>query len=168
MFDEVVLSKKRIEELAKQKNMLSDLKDLGVDLKINGNVVSILSDNAVNMIAVRDMLIAFGRGFDYNTAKLLLDDNYELRVIKLSDYTHSKNRQYQIKARIIGTRGTIKKQISRLTSCFIKVYGKTVSIIGAYNNVEIAAEAIDKLSTGAKYSTVFKLLSNRLSNTYSS
>lgn len=162
MLEEVTLSRKRMQELMKERRMLSDLNSLGIDVKFSDNTVLISSESAVNMMAVKDMFVAFSRGFDYNTAKLLLNDEYELRVIKLSDYSRSRNRQYQIKARIIGTRGTIKKQISKLTSCFIKIYGKTVSVIGTYNNVDIAVEAIDKLSSGAKYSTVFKLLSIRL------
>ncbi|MDP8012717.1 MAG: KH domain-containing protein [Nanoarchaeota archaeon] len=162
MFDEVTLSRKKIGELKQQKRFFKDMNDLGVDVSIRGNVVSFSSDRAVDMLSIRDMLLAFGRGFVYDTARMLLDDQYELRIIKLSDYSKSENRQFQIKARIIGRRGSIKRQIGKLTSCFIVVYGKTVSVIGPYEGVEIAVEAIDLLSKGAKYTTVFKFISDNL------
>jgi ribosomal RNA assembly protein len=71
-----------------------------------------------------------------------------------------------IKSRLIGTKGKTRRMIENFSGCSVSVYGKTVSIIGKYDQLRIAREAIDMIIRGAKHSKVYGFLqqSNYSSN----
>ncbi len=166
MEDQILLTRKSAELLAEKPKFLKKLRDTSVKLSIKENVVILEAESASNLLAVKNCLVAFNRGFGTAVAAMLLNDEYDIQVINLNDYTTSKKRQYELKARVIGSRGAIKDRLSRATSCFIKVKGKTISIIGTYQRLAIAFEAVDAILNGAKHETAFVIINKRLGELY--
>lgn len=166
MEDSITITKQSAKELLGQKKFVSTLDDLGVKITLKENVVTIKSESAMSALLVKNAIRAFNRGFDAKTSLLLLDDNYDLAVINIGDYTGSQKRQTELKGRIIGSRGIIKKRLSKTTSCYIKILGKTVSIIGNYQNLQLAIEAIEMLLNGAKHDSVFAMIDRKKLEAY--
>ena len=55
----------------------------------------------------------------------------------------------------------MRKAIERFAESFISVYGKTVSIIAEYENLQIARKAISMLINGMPHHVVLKFLENK-------
>ena len=131
-----------------------------IDVTITlGDDVEIESPDPIIVIRVKLIFQAFGRGFDFDDALDLLDEDYTLEIIDISDYGKSRNRMITLKGRIIGTEGKAKNIIENRTETKISIYGKTVSIIGRFENVARAREAIKIILSGRKHGTAFRFLS---------
>jgi len=63
-----------------------------------------------------------------------------------------------MKSRLIGTNGRTRKAIEEYSGCSVSIYGKTVSIIGQFNQINIAKEAINMIIRGSKHSKVYGFL----------
>jgi len=147
---------KKDEELRKKIERETGTKiSINEDLKIEGE--------SFNIYQAKQILRAFGRGFDVENCLKLLDDEYGLEIIDLTDFTRSRNRLTVIKGRVIGTKGKTKKFIEEYTKTKISVFGKTVSIIGKWENINIAKEAIMRLIRGSSHQSVYKWLERRVS-----
>lgn len=107
------------------------------------------------------MVKALGRGFEKDEALLLLNDDYDLRVINLKDYFGSKSHFQRIKARVIGRRGSIKKSIEGATLSRISISGNHISIIAPYYSLPCAEEAVSMLIKGSKHSTLANYLARK-------
>jgi ribosomal RNA assembly protein len=166
MEDEINITNSRAKELIEQRKFLSKIEALGVKLSIYENNVNIFSENAMDVLLVKNAIQAFNRGFDPRTAILLLDDDYDLAVINIKDYSSSSKRQKELKGRVIGRRGMIKNRLSKATSCYIKIFGKTISIIGGYQNLDMAVAAVEMLLNGAKHDRVFSMIDRRKLDIY--
>jgi len=99
---------------------------------------------------------SIGRGFNPETALLLLQKDYCLEIINIKDFTgKSKKKFARIKARIIGSKGKARRVLEELTNCEISIYGKTVCIIGEVEKAIFAREAIERILLGAPHSNVY-------------
>lgn len=161
MEDEINITESRADDLLLQKKFLKTIGELGVEVSLEGNHVIIKSDKAFNILLVKNAITAFNRGFDSRTALRLLDDAYDLAVINIADYAGSQKRQTELKGRVIGSRGVIKNRLSKATSCYIKISGKTISLIGLTDGLSIAVEAVEMLLNGAKHDRVFLMIDKR-------
>ncbi len=133
----------------------------GAKIKLEDDVI-IDSEDAILRNRIKEFFKAFGRGFDSETALTLLDEDYVIEVIEISDYVgKSRNRQNVLKARIIGTKGRTKKKIEEDCDVKISVYGKTISIIGKWKPVNLAKESVEKLLSGSEHSSVYRFLEER-------
>ncbi len=151
--------KKKIEELT------------GVKIKINSETgeVDIVydSDHGPEALKAKNMITAIARGFSPEKSKKLASDDYYLEIINLQDLVgKSRNALVRQRARVIGTQGRARKMLEDLTHTDISVYGKTVSIIGPLENVEIAKDAIQMLVNGAKHGDVYKYIQRRMQSLY--
>ena len=108
------------------------------------------------MMPAENIIRAIGRGFSPENAMELLDEEKTLYIIHLSDNARSLKR---IRSRLIGTGGKARRNIERFTHTKISVYGKTVSIIGSYEDVEKAKGAVEKLISGVSHRSVYKDIS---------
>ena len=128
--------------------------------KIRGNEeISIEAEDSILLMRIKDVIKAFGRGFDFDEALNLLDEQYCLETINIKDFSRkSKERMIVMKGRVIGTEGKAKRLIEKQTNVKIAIYGKTVSIIGKWEDVQKAKQAIESLLQGRKHSTVFRSL----------
>lgn len=125
--------------------------------KISVSDEIIIEGEAIDVLTAENIVRAIGRGFAPETALELLDEENTLFIITL-DTKNSK----RIKARIIGTRGKTRERLEKYTRTFISVYGKTISIIGTYRNVETAQEAVEKFIKGASHTSVYMFLEKKI------
>jgi ribosomal RNA assembly protein len=151
----VRIPEERIKELLELKNKVEE--ELAVKLLVKGNDVSV-SGESVNLLKARDVVVAVGRGFDCETAMLLLGDDYCLDVIDVKDYAKTQKAIIRLKGRVIGDDGRAKRFIEKNTGCFISVYGKTVAIIGKNDDIVRARRAVIMLLEGAKHATAYRFL----------
>ena len=111
-----------------------------------------------------EIIKAIGRGFCLQEALRLLEDNSGLQIISIKDYTNTQDSIIRLKGRIIGKNGKIKQFLERELDINICVYGKTVSLIGNYNNIEIARQIVELLLKGGSYAAMRKLIEKNISN----
>ena len=125
-------------------------------VELNDDVI--IDGESFNVFQAKQVLKAFGRGFDVDTCLYLLEDEYGLEVINLSEFTRSKERLITLKSRIIGTEGKTKKYIEKYAGVKLCIFGKTVGIIGKWDKINIAKEAIMKLIRGCTHKILYRWL----------
>ena len=117
------------------------------------------SDDPTTVLRARDVVQAIGRGFSPARALELVDDEIVLDIIDLRQ-TFGRNERdiARLKGRVIGREGKIRKLIEEMTDAKVSVYGHTISMLGEYETVTAAREAIEMLLKGKQHSTVYRLL----------
>jgi ribosomal RNA assembly protein len=137
--------------------------ELGIQLSVDSKegivqVKATVTDSSDPLTAVR-VVEAIGRGFSPQRAKRLTTEGTALEVIDLREHGgNSSNSLERIRGRIIGLRGKSRKVIEELTSCYLSVYGRTVSIIGEADEVKLASDAVKMLAAGSQHRTVYNML----------
>lgn len=132
-------------------------KQAKIKLSLDGNDVEIEGDD-INVLAARDVIKAIGRGFTPRDALKLIDDDYQLVILDVTEYT-TRNLDVVL-ARVIGTKGKTRRIIEEYTRTKLCIYGKTVSIIGMSHDLHTAVGAVEMLLEGAMHKTVYKYLEN--------
>lgn len=128
------------------------------DVVIEMDATSGASDPS-GVLKARDIVNAIGRGFNPEKAFRLFTEGQMIEIIDLKQILgESRNQMQRIKGRIIGENGKTRKIIENLTGVVVSVYGHTVSIIGDYDEVRIAKEAIAMLIKGAMHGSVYRYL----------
>ena len=116
----------------------------------------------LNVFTAQKIVNAINRGFNPVKAMKLLEDNFELEIFNLlSIVGKSDKRVTRIKGRIIGRNGEMRKAIEKFAESYVSVYGKTISIISDYNNLQIARKAVTMLINGIPHHVVLKFLENK-------
>ena len=137
-----------------------------IKLKIDSKEgdVFLEGEDALGLYSAREVVKAIGRGFNPDTALLLLKQDYTFEMVNMLDYVKSKNHMIRLKGRVIGAEGRSRKTIEGLTETYISVYGKTIGIIGFSENVAVAKKAVESLLSGSPHSSVYKWLEKRRSD----
>ena len=105
------------------------------------------------------MIKAIGRGFNPDIALTLENDDLILEIINLQDYVgKSKKALVRQKGRIIGKNGRTRQIMHDMLDVEISIYGKTVSLIGEIENIQMAREAIEMILEGSRQKTVYAYL----------
>lgn len=111
------------------------------------------------MFTVKNIVKAIGRGFSPKKALMLQDEDNDIMVIDLEEYVGtSKNAQNRVRGRIIGKEGKSRELLEELTGCQVSVYGGTVALIGPYEMLQVAKEAVEMLLNGSFHKTVWNHL----------
>ncbi len=141
--------------------------EFGVNIIIDNDKgeVTIMPGNNTSfdqLIKAKNIVEAISYGFDYNDAQNLRSDDYTLEIIDLRDYVdkNKANHISRIKARIIGEDGRAKRVLQELTDTNIVIGDRYVAILGPYENVKVAREAIEMLIRGRQHATVYKWIQN--------
>ncbi|MGQ9760196.1 MAG: KH domain-containing protein [Candidatus Methanomethylicaceae archaeon] len=114
------------------------------------------------VLKARDLINAIGRGFSPERAFRLFDDGQMLEVIDLKEVLgDSRNQLIRVKGRVIGEKGKTRRIIEGLTGVYVSVYGHTVALIGDYEEIVVAKEAIEMLLKGMQHGTVYRFLNRR-------
>jgi len=132
-------------------------KNANVKLSIEEENVIIEGDPYNEWRAV-DVIKAIGRGFPVNSALKLLNDEYILKIINLKEIFPRENQRRRYLARIIGTRGKVKKKLEEITGAEICIYGNTVSVIGRLNEAALAEKAVNLIIKGLGHSSVYFII----------
>lgn len=129
----------------------------GIHLIIEDGDVT-LEGEGLGLLTARDIVQAIGRGFSPEVAFNLFNEDYVLEIIPLMEIISSEKELIRKRGRIIGSRGKTRNFIEGITHTSVSVYGKSVGIIGKYEDVQTAKEAILMLLHGARHSTVYRFL----------
>lgn len=128
---------------------------LKVSLEFKDNLVEI-DGEGIELLQAKSIVKAIARGFSPKRAFRLFDEEEALEIIELEGF--KENKMKVLKSRLIGTRGKARIIIEKDSGCFMSVYGKTVSLIGKYDQIEIAKEAVRMILRGSKHSKVYGFL----------
>ncbi len=132
-----------------------------IDVDSKEGDVFISGKDALSLFKAREIAKAIGRGFNPDIAMFLLKPDYCFEIIDIENYVSGKNHIKRVKGRVIGTRGKARRAVETLTDCNISIYGRTISIIGDVENVQIARKAIQRLLQGSKHGNIYKWLEKR-------
>ncbi len=142
--------------------------DLTVDSE-SGNVEIALkpdSPDPSNALRAKDLVQAIGRGFSPDRAFTLLFEDITLGIIDLHEFFGKNEAEIRrVDGRIIGREGKTRRIMEQLTGTQISVSGHTVSIIGTYESVSTAKDALEKLISGRQHGTVYKFLRKKKAET---
>jgi ribosomal RNA assembly protein len=106
-----------------------------------------------------EIVSAIAKGFSPERAYRLLGQDDIFQILDLRDYAgKSSNSMDRIKGRIIGEGGKSRRTIEDLTGTYVSVYGHTVSLIGTFDEIKLASDAVTMLSKGSNHKTVYNML----------
>ncbi len=138
---------------------------LFVDLEIDSDTGSVYigvkpdSPDPSSALRAKDLVLAIGRGFSPSRAFSLFNDDYSFDIVDLHDYFGKNEAEIRrVDGRIIGREGKARRNLEELTGTLISVSGHTVSVIGTFESVSIAKDALEKLIEGRQHGTVYKFL----------
>ncbi|MBR9676830.1 RNA-processing protein [Candidatus Woesearchaeota archaeon] len=163
---EVKIPKDRVAVLigtkGKIKKELEDATNSKLYIDSKEGDIQIKGDDGIKLYICQEIVKAIGRGFNPETAMLLLKQDYIFEIVNLADYSDKKNQLMRVKGRVIGTEGKSRKTIETLTGAQICVYGKTIGLIGQAEEVTSARRAIESLVAGSPHATVYRWLEKQL------
>jgi ribosomal RNA assembly protein len=138
--------------------------DITIDSE-SGSVYVKKKDESGVMIGdwlAKNIIKAISRGFNPKIAEKLMDDDYLLEIIDIQNLLgNSRKKIYRIKSRLIGESGKAKRTIENLANVHLSIYHDTVSIIGQYEELKIAREAVFRLLRGQSHSSVYRYLQKK-------
>jgi len=109
-----------------------------------------------------DIVKAIGRGFSPEEALSLLDDEMTMfELIDIEAASRNKNDLRRQKGRLIGEGGRTRELMEELTGASVTIYGSTLGVIGAPQEVEAVREAAEMLLEGAPHGTVYSFLEDK-------
>jgi len=123
------------------------------------DTVKITGEDPLGVLTARKMITAIGRGFSPEVAERLADENCDIHVISLHDYSPKKRER--LLGRVIGRRRRSLNIIEKETGASIVVKGKTVAIIGAPDELGPAEDAVVELLGGSTHSHAFRAMDRK-------
>jgi len=151
----VLVPRERVRIVREEKNASKIENALNVKISFDENSVSIEGDG-LDLMQAKSVVKAIGRGFSPEHAFRLFNEDEIFETIELGQF--NENRMKVLKSRLIGTGGKTWRMIERLTGCSMAIYGKTVSLIGTYEQVGGAKEAVQMIIRGNKHASVYGFL----------
>ena len=152
------------------KKEIEDRLGIHIDINSENGVVEIKQNSEnknydpLNPIIAKKIIEAINRGFNPKKAMRLMDEEYDLEIFNLiSVLGKSEKRLKRVKGRLIGRNGEIRKAIEKYAESNISIFGKTVSIIADYENLQIARKAISMIINGMPHHVILKYLENKYS-----
>lgn len=129
---------------------------LKVKLEEKNNSLVVYGEEPELYIAIK-VLEAINKKFPLEIALLLIDEDYTIEEIPIKNETNKKNLE-RIRGRIIGAGGRTLGVISDLSECHLSLYENTVCIIGPFEKIKIAENAVKSLIHGSKTANVYSYL----------
>ena len=139
------------------KKLREFIKQTNAKISVFDGAVEIQSSGKLNEYDVINMLDAMAIGFSAREALLLRKTDYAFEKINLKARLRRTRRRIA-KARMIGRKGEALKKIKQFTDCSIRIFSNTIGIIGKYENVKMARQAIEKFMHGKHHEAVYRWL----------
>ncbi len=152
--DQLYIPHERIKALVKSRDLQKIERASSCSIKPEDGRVTIDGD-PYEQLLLKNVLAAYGNGFDADSALLLMNDDYYMSVIDMSLYAKNRSRTQQLKARIIGENGKTKRYVETVSSAKISVYGEHICVIGESEAIDEAEAAIYSLLKGEKHKTAY-------------
>ena len=168
---DIKIPKERIAVLIGKKGnirkRLSNKLNIKLSIDSNEGLVILDGEDSFNLLIAENVIKAIARGFNPDLAELLLDEEYGLEIIELTEFSgKSKNKLIRLRSRCIGTNGKARMMLESLTNTHISVYGKTTTIIGPVYDVLLAKHAVEKLLRGSPHGNVYKYIDSQKKSQY--
>lgn len=130
-----------------------------IDSRTGDTTVTSSDINDSNPFKAIEIVNAIARGFSQERASRLLNDDVVLSIIDIKSYIgKSHNTLLRIKGRIIGEDGKARRLIEELSKANISVYGHTIAVIGKFDQIRLAEDAIHILVSGGPHKAAYDLL----------
>ncbi len=153
----VYIPKERIRRLFDKKDMMDRIcKACNCKLFLEDGEAVRIEGAAYDEFVARNIVHAFGRGFDVDIACRLANSEYYFSAIDLEQIFGNEKRIKQVKARIIGENGRTKRYIEQVSATRISVYGNTVGFIGKVEDIREAEVAVNTLIDGGTHRLAYK------------
>lgn len=159
MIDTVAIPEERKSVLIGKKGSIKNTIEKRTKTGIKINDIIEITGEALDVLKAKSIVKAIGRGFSPHRALLLLNEDYELIIINLGGET--QNSLKRISSRLIGRKGFTRRKIEESTGAFVSVYGKTVGIIGTYQQASMARKAIEFIIEGRSHGFVYSRLEKK-------
>lgn len=153
---QVYIPSERMQKLLEDKKLIKKVENLcNCKIEMADDELIQINGEAVAEFSARNIIYAFGRGFDIDVACKLINNDYYFTSIDLEQIFGSEKRVQQIRARVIGENGRTKKYIESVSLANISIYGKTISFIGTITEVNEAEVAVNTLIEGGTHRVAY-------------
>ncbi|MFQ5711290.1 MAG: pre-rRNA-processing protein PNO1 [Candidatus Geothermarchaeales archaeon] len=143
--------KRRLEELLRVR--------IGVDSATGRVSIENVGEDVDALMKASNIIRAIEYGFSPERAERLLSDDYSLHVMDLTSYGGKSDKDVsRIKGRIIGEGGKTRRVIEETTGVDLSVYRNFVGMIGSYEGIVLASEAVKMLASGSPHKSVYNYL----------
>ncbi len=133
-------------------------KELKCSIKVaEGNEV-VITGEAYDEYNAKNVIQAFGRGFELDKAYKLLKEDYFFKYTSLKDFLQKDDHIDRIKARVIGKDGKTKLYIEEISGADLSIYGNTISLIGTTGQLGIASAALQVLLEGGTHKKAYSIM----------
>ncbi len=133
----------------------------GAKLEVDGDELHVEGDGWAEWISLQ-VLEALSFGFEEKKALKLFEDDFFLEVLDLKNiFRGSKKLIERYKARVIGTDGKARKKLEELSNTAIVVAEESIALLGSFEDLKNAKEAIVRIFEGAPHDVVYKFLEKR-------
>ncbi len=121
-----------------------------------------LQGSSENEWLSEQVLRAIDLGFAPRIAMKLFAENNFLEIVDMGEAMHGKERAItRMKGRVIGSEGKIRKAIEEFTEASISISDDgRVGLLGGFEEVRLAKEAVLRLLEGAQHGGVLAFLRN--------
>lgn len=136
------------------------LKDHGLKSKLADGGLE-LEGEAGDVWAAKQALLAMNLGFPAPKAFKLFNDNYFIEVLNLKLLVRNERAIQRYKGRVIGLHGKGKATLEELSGAWLAVSDEDVAIVGEFEELQDAKEAVVRLLEGATHASVFAFLEKR-------
>lgn len=155
MLETLLVPRERL-GILKDKEVVETIeKTLNVKITLVDNSAEIEGDG-LELYRAKNIVKAIARGFSSEHAFRLFDEEQVLEIIDLKGHTDKKNKV--IKARLIGTGGKTRKAIEFFSKSSVCIYGNTICLIGNFEQLGVAREAVRRIVNGSKHNKVYSYL----------
>jgi ribosomal RNA assembly protein len=157
LIDEVKVGIARLNEVNDNLREIGETFNVNIRMK-DKNIVEI-SGEGIDVWICSKAIQGIARGLDWEEVRCIKDDDYEIAILDAKEFGRgTKKDTIRLKGRVIGEEGKSRRHIEEDTGTTLRIYGKTVSIVGKIEDVEIAKRVVIMLLEGAKHSTVYRFL----------
>ncbi|MDE1762293.1 MAG: hypothetical protein KGH59_02525 [Candidatus Micrarchaeota archaeon] len=146
-------------KLLSEKGMLKSIeKRLNCKIEVHDENQLVIEGDPYDEYNAKNVMSAFGRGFDIDQAYMLLSDEYFFTPINLKELFRSKDQITRVKGRIIGQEGKTKEYIEAVSGAKLCIYEGTVSMIGTIEQIKVANVAIQILLEGGTHKKAYRVM----------
>lgn len=149
------IPEKRISQVRKNKKDLEN--KLEVEIDLNKKEVKIEGESWP-VWRCKDIIKAIANGFSKQESFKLLNEENQLKIVKLKEHLHDRTKIDRTKGRIIGHGGKTLKLIKKYTGASVSVYKDRVLIIGNSEEMSVASKATEMFINGAPHANVYRYL----------
>jgi ribosomal RNA assembly protein len=144
------------------KDQLEKYTNTSIEVDSKTGRVKISGESLEDVMTALNIVKAINLGFSPERAFTLLDTDMNLHVIDLYDYVgRDPDDLKRVLGRIIGEKGKARRVIEETAEVYISVYRHYVAIIGGFDNILMAKEAIIRLIEGSPHRVVYNWLFNQ-------